>query len=53
MTVVSAYGNNFKRYEIVKVIFDKTPQSKFNNQKFSDYIDYYQQQYKKEIKIKN
>ena len=53
MTVVTNYGDTFKRYRLEGVDFSLTPESKFPDKKYKDFKDYFLQRYGAKIQVTN
>lgn len=53
MTVVTNYGDTFRRYRVEGVDFDMTPESPFPDKKFKDYKEYFLKRYGAKIQVVN
>lgn len=53
MTVVTNYGDTFRRYRIEGVDFNTTPESAFPDKKFKDYKTYFLKRYGAKVTVTN
>lgn len=53
MTVITDYGDTFRRYRIEGVDLNLSPDSEFPDKKFKSYKEYFLKRYNKKITVTN